>query len=351
MRKVKKDTQTSPKVIKLPLPENYRSYEKKYSALNFFLMPILAFRGRKRYKKYLHKKLTSIDLMEPFFSVEDFKKQYEEFLNHEARLIKKDPFKHLNRHNCLTAEELNAMILAGIDYFEKRNIPIARIADELFDKFRNEKETISSAQITRYIFNGIPDINWYKEENEKIKQLLPNYDCELFLDLLAVTSPRSKINSNVVMAFKAYRELGNGANFKGFLKSVKKKLGQIHRGEEVASKSEKTLNFMAALKGKKNAVPVDVWLVRAFDCERRYIFEGKENVFSPTPKITKAITDYIRYASRMAGLEPRQMSSLIWRGIRNEHPRLNRGSMNTRYSFYIAHYLDRTRSLFDEIET
>jgi hypothetical protein len=206
---------------------------------------------------------------------------------------------------------------------------------------KGDKITLDTANIARYVWNGQGDRFWYAETRRELAEMLPVEDIDLLIDLLVATSITTSLKANVYQAFKALYQLKNDLPFEGYLPAIQYQLDLIKKGEEF--KGRKIWNYAQALKGNRDAVVVDIWVVRAFGLEVQYYNENVSRQLqrSPSNRVYSAIQDYMTDNALKMRLQPRELQSMIWAGIRTE--RTGRAN-TTRYRDVVANRI--RRSLF-----
>jgi hypothetical protein len=193
--------------------------------------------------------------------------------------------------------------------------------------------------IPLYASLGASEKNWYRDTNREICNIFPFESPALIIDMLAATSIRASVSSNVTQFFKAYNQHRASRPFVGFLDAVKINLERAVKGQPLTGR--KIRNFSEAMKGNPEAVVCDIWICRALGVDRKYIREGYSVPLSggPTDKIYTAVENYFRQAAREKGLEPRGLCAMVWAGIRI-HERAE--GIGTRYTNFL---LKRTNQL------
>ena len=175
---------------------------------------------------------------------------------------------------------------------------------------------MDTKDILRYFYKGQKDFNWYADLNAFLRVNFPNDDTKLICDLLAATSIHSSLKSNIQQFFKAKRMLEEGIPFKGFLPTIINQLELIKQGENLSGR--KIRNFSNAMAGDESAVVVDIWICRAFNIDITRIYKGRDVSRGPTTKEYDAVESYIQEQAYLMGIQPRELCSTIWGGIRTE---------------------------------
>jgi hypothetical protein len=178
---------------------------------------------------------------------------------------------------------------------------------------------MDDSRIDMYIRHGFKDKDWYDECAKLLTDLYGAENLKLVADIIAATSINSTLKSNIALFRKAHYQLLNGKPFEGFMPAIKRQLEQIRDGTGISG--QKITAFSAAIQGDKNAVVVDTWLVRALGMERTYKrhtgpHKNKERGGGVSKQDFKIIEGYVRERAKTMDLEPRQLSAIIWTGIR-----------------------------------
>lgn len=166
--------------------------------------------------------------------------------------------------------------------------------------------------------------NWYKECGDVIRKEFGR-DANLFIDLLAATSPRKSVQANWRLAMRVYHvwqnqplslRISNTENwlrFRSFYDNLMQGTLPAHRPNIIRALQRKPLSgnkvraFAANLKGDLNAVTIDVWICRYY---------GWPDSMNDTEYEHRA--DFIRAEADMAGMCPAEYQAVIWyAAIRN----------------------------------
>lgn len=170
---------------------------------------------------------------------------------------------------------------------------------------------MNTDNISRYIYLGRFDKNWYAECRETIINIFGESELQLVSTLLAATSQNTSLKANVTLFRKAYYEIKNDLPVSDYLPGIKEQLTRIRAGGEL--RGQKITSFARAIQGDKNAVVVDMWLMRAFGMQSD----------SPTPKQYKSIESFCRQEGIYRGYHAAEISAMIWGGARRELGRDN----------------------------
>ncbi|PCJ57332.1 MAG: hypothetical protein COA65_09745 [Rhodospirillaceae bacterium] len=185
----------------------------------------------------------------------------------------------------------------------------------------NHKKNLSYADIDRYLDIGQNDKYWYRDERANLEELFPHEDINLVIDLLCATSINSSLKSNVALFYRALYQYKNNEPFKPYLPNMASSLELARQREPFTGR--KIRNFAECLKGNTQGVIVDVWIARAFKVNRMYRRMtrkkgGEMREGGVSNRFYTKIEKYIQARAPKLGLEPRQMCSMIWGGIRTE---------------------------------
>lgn len=195
------------------------------------------------------------------------------------------------------------------------------------------RHKIDLMKVSKYLFYGFENRDWYKDTLKAFKSELQVYDLDLFIKLFALTSPRSNFKSNLTFAFRAYALIQKGRNFrnKGFIPAVETMLEDFRLGEFDFKASHrggrrKVVAFQNAIVGKKDAVVVDTHLLHVYGIQDYYEWKGKRYPYKPRVSEYDLIEAHVRHLSEAFGYEPRQIVSMLWSGIRIAHARQKEAS-------------------------
>ncbi|KKN77860.1 hypothetical protein LCGC14_0355970 [marine sediment metagenome] len=172
--------------------------------------------------------------------------------------------------------------------------------------------------------------NWYQQAKVEIKFQFGD-DWELFVDLLAATSPRKHVRANWNLARRVYDKYKTDsfafcAELPGVLPTHRPNIFRALNGEPLSGR--KVRAFAANLKGDLSQVCVDVWMLRYFNFDDR-----------PTERTYQAVVAAVKEAARIVGWEPAEMQASLWcQSLRNagREPK----------SFLGAAYADRQMLMF-----
>lgn len=178
--------------------------------------------------------------------------------------------------------------------------------------------------LDRWLTLGASNRYWYQETHDDIQRILPHERVELIIDLLAATSIRSSISSNVFQMFRALIQYKLGEPFNGFLPAVKTGLELVRNGAELPT--IKVRHFARAMKGDESAVVVDVWMCQAF---------GIKGSGGPKEDEYRAIVKAVQQLAHERDVTPREFQAMLWAGIRKERSKYQ---MEIRYKDLMIKY-------------
>lgn len=195
----------------------------------------------------------------------------------------------------------------------------------------NKALKFDASKIPEYVWLGMKDMNWYQECEQTFRDIFGDDKIVLVCKLFAATSINTSLKSNITLFRKAYYEMENGLPIGNYLPNIKMQLQQIREGKDLTGR--KINSFARAMSGDPEAVVVDIWLLRAFNLDRKYFrtggpHDGSFRSAGATDKMYTQIEDWIRREAHKRDIEPRQLSSMIWAGVRTK----TNGIDDTRYS-------------------
>lgn len=175
------------------------------------------------------------------------------------------------------------------------------------------------SNIDKYIATGMKDKMWYEECEQLFVELYGRDRLHLVASLFSATSQASSLKSNIQLFRKALHQWENHLPFTGYLPGIKRQLINLRSGEGLSGQKVKA--FAAAMSGDINAVVVDRWLLRAFNMDREYVrntgpHKGKSLSGGATKKQFALIEEWVRNKAKEMEITPRQLSAIIWAGVR-----------------------------------
>lgn len=169
---------------------------------------------------------------------------------------------------------------------------------------------MDTSKINHYVTLGARDHHWYAETEELIVWLYGAAQLVFVARLLAATSINTSLKSNVGLFRKAKFEIDNNLPFSNYLPVMLLNLNYVRTG--VPFSGRKIDSFARAITGDAQAVVVDTWILRAFAMGRAY----RGRTMSASNYEYTLIEDYIRTRAYAKDIEPRQLCSMIWSGVR-----------------------------------
>lgn len=174
---------------------------------------------------------------------------------------------------------------------------------------------MNTDRIAEYLWVGRNDQHWYRDCQELFEKHFGKEQLPLVTKLFAATSIHTSLPANVRLFRKALYEIREGLPFGKYLPVMLTNLQYARDGKPLSGR--KINNFAAAMAGQKDAVVVDIWQMRAFGIgTKRKPGEEKSLDRSPTKKEYDSIEMWYRRASETTGLQPRELSAMVWAGVR-----------------------------------
>lgn len=175
------------------------------------------------------------------------------------------------------------------------------------------------SNIEKIIEVGKKDMFWYSDCQQILEQIFGIDELYLVTRLLAATSINTSLKSNITLFRRAYYEIKNNKPFSNYFPNIKLQLERIKNCESLSGR--KINNFANAMNGDTQAVVVDIWLLRAFDKDRQSMrhtgpHAGLMRSTGTTDKTYTQIETWVKEYAYYANLEPRQVGSMIWSGMR-----------------------------------
>lgn len=136
-------------------------------------------------------------------------------------------------------------------------------------------------------------------------------DPELFIGLLAATSPRMSVKKNWKTAETIYRSLRRGGpiNYSMSMKTHRPNIGRAIRGEKLSGL--KVESFRQNLLGSDNDVTIDVWMVRWFKSDNT---DGRI-----TPKEYRTLAARCRRNAKSYNMTPAEYQAVAWSACRSDN--------------------------------
>ena len=148
-------------------------------------------------------------------------------------------------------------------------------------------------------------IDWYKNANAMFRAAFGS-DSDLFIDILAATSPRLQVKANLRLAlsiYKAYKE-GRNSDLADILGSVMPAhcINTIRALQRRPISGEKVKRFAANLKGDLSVVTIDMWICKAYGVPHKKL----------TPLQYARLEKKIQGEAKEADLKPAEYQALVW---------------------------------------
>jgi hypothetical protein len=123
-------------------------------------------------------------------------------------------------------------------------------------------------KIARYVWIGRKDRLWYKRAQDLFTELFGAERLELVTKLFAATSINTSLKANITLFRRALHEIDNGLPIGAYMPNIRQQLEQIRAGNELTGR--KINSFARSMRGDRDAVVVDIWLLRAFGMDKKY---------------------------------------------------------------------------------
>lgn len=175
---------------------------------------------------------------------------------------------------------------------------------------------LDTTHIAKYMWVGINDRTWYNEVEETIVKIFGRDQLEFCAKLLAATSIHTSLKGSLVQFKKAKHQIENGLPIKGYLPNIISNLELVRDGKDLSGR--KISNFAKAMAGDESAIVVDIWILRAFGQDKKYMRKASGLMLSrgASDREYAAIETYLQKEAPQMGLQPRQLCSMIWGGVR-----------------------------------
>ncbi|HRH25088.1 MAG TPA: hypothetical protein PLQ20_01990 [Candidatus Paceibacterota bacterium] len=329
------------------IPKDHH-YEEEFPDLDFILMPYAFILGIKNPKdinsgkrKAFLKELFSKNQKKHYLKLSE---SIDSFIKKESIWFKKDSQKALKGSNILSSYDLEKILASGVAEIKLRHKSLFRVKDNFRTNLPKSEPPLMFGKIARYLNNGANSEFWYEETGKEIAQLFPGFDSDLIASLLASTSIRADLPSNITKSFKALDQFfknevyvvpfGKRADgktketyFPGHLDAsmhhldlLKKGVPLTYSSEEGTKNGRKIKNFKDAMMSVNvHAIVDDIWLCRAFGCDRKRILgNGRIATQSPTDAIYDATEWYLQTLASLVAKKARGLCAMIWVGKRQE---------------------------------
>lgn len=161
--------------------------------------------------------------------------------------------------------------------------------------------------------------NWYRDCGNAIRKEFGN-DADLFIDILAATSPRKQISANWRLAMRIYHiwnsqplslrvsGIENWIRFRDFYDNLMIGTLPAHRKNIIRALQRKELSgnkvraFAANLKGDLGQITIDVWICRWYE----------QPVKTLTNKVYEQLSNQIRDEAKAHRCKPAEWQAIIW---------------------------------------
>lgn len=194
-------------------------------------------------------------------------------------------------------------------------------------------------RIAEYVWIGKQYQHWYADCQKLFEKHFGEEQLPLITKLFAATSINTSLKANVSLFRKALYEIQNNLPVGKYLPNIQAQLEKIRAGQELSGR--KISSFARAMSGDKDAVVVDIWLLRAFGMDRKYLrhtgpYKGLMRDGGATDKQYTTIEAWVRDKAKSMGLEARELSAILWAGTRIQHS----GDKGTHYKELLDYSLN-----------
>ncbi len=154
---------------------------------------------------------------------------------------------------------------------------------------------------------------WYQDARELIVREYGD-QADLFIGLLAATSPRKQVSANFKLAGKVLRSYNDRAANPGHFGDTLADLMPAHRINVLRALRGQILSglkvkaFMANLLGDLSVVTIDVWISKAYGINQKTL----------TPSEYSRLSYKIQKEAKSYNLRPAEYQALIWTAIRRQ---------------------------------
>lgn len=189
---------------------------------------------------------------------------------------------------------------------------------------------IDTSKISKYVKIGEKDMDWYQECSGVFVDLFGEENLTLVCKLFAATSINTSMKGNITLFRRAYYEMKHGfpvGHTGGYLPNIVTQLNNVRLGLPLTGRKIEAFSVaMDRLPESPSQIVVDVWLTRAFGVDRKYFRQTKgkpkgvgiDRDGGVSDRLYTIIEEWCRDEASRMGIEPRQLSAMIWAGKRIE---------------------------------
>jgi hypothetical protein len=200
---------------------------------------------------------------------------------------------------------------------------------------------MNTEKIARYVWMGRKDIMWYQTAQDLFTDLFGPEKLLLVSRLFAATSINTSLKANITLFRRALYEIEKNKPPGRYLPNIRQQLEQIRAGNKLTGR--KINSFANAMAGDPDAVVVDVWLLRAFEMDRKSFRKdkadksrGRYRSSGATDREYTIIENHVRQEAKAMGLQARQLSAMIWSGVRIDQS----GDKETHYDRILRYHFN-----------
>ena len=169
--------------------------------------------------------------------------------------------------------------------------------------WRKKNNTTTNKVLITKTLEYIHNKDWYTKSLKAIQNKY-GVHTDIFIDMLAVISPRNTVKRNLLLADKTlkYSILNKEIDFSYGIanKQILNNVNRVLNNKRYSG--QKVNKFAAALKGDLSKVVIDSWMLKAFNVNRQ----------SPTKNDIEHITKIISKLSKELDLLPAEIQSCLW---------------------------------------
>jgi hypothetical protein len=176
-------------------------------------------------------------------------------------------------------------------------------------KWRKRYNVPSNKYLKDRTIYYIEQKDWYRQSYKAIKNKY-GQNTDLFIKLLAATSPRNTVKRNLFLANKTLTYILDNKPI-DFSYGIANKAILNNVNRIIANKpinGPKVRAFSLALSGDADQVVIDSWMLKAFNIKRQ----------APTPNDRVHIKTIINKLSDQTNLKPCEIQACLWSYAKNE---------------------------------
>jgi hypothetical protein len=167
-------------------------------------------------------------------------------------------------------------------------------------------EMASVARLQQLAEAGRDHQDWYFKAAEDIVLVCRDqgWDASRFIDVLALTSPRTSVRRNIRVAMSYMRDRSLPTDVIAATRAA-----LAHYEATGVIRGLKTSEFAKALRGDLNAIVLDTWMAVAMQVD--------QNLYSRV-WVQRYAKEQVRFVADLLGVMPAQAQAMIWAGTVRE---------------------------------